>query len=45
MGFCSTWKIKLKYLENKVEKVFICEGSMHISENTQVPPEWVSMRK
>ena len=33
----------LQYLQDKVEKAFICEEFMHIPENTQLPPDWVSM--
>ena len=31
----------LYYLQDGPDRVFVCEELMHVSEDTQVPPEWV----
>ena len=35
----------LYYLQDRPDRAFVCEKLMHISEDTQVPPDWVSELK
>ena len=35
----------LYYLQSEPDKAFVCDKLMHISEDAQVPPEWVSKWK
>ena len=32
----------LYYLQDGPDRAFVCEELMHVSEDTQVPPDWVS---
>ena len=32
----------LYYLQDGSDRAFVCEELMHVSEDTQVPPDWVS---
>ena len=32
----------LYYLQDGPDRAFVPEGLMHVSEDTQVPPDWVS---
>ena len=32
----------LYYLQDGPDRAFVCEELIHVSENTQVPPDWVS---
>ena len=32
----------LYYLQDRPKRAFVCEELMHISEGTQIPPDWVS---
>ena len=32
----------LHYLQDRPDRAFVCEELMHVSEDTQVPPDWVS---
>ena len=35
----------LHYLQDGSDRAFVCEELMHVSEDTQVPPDWVSKWK
>ena len=35
----------LCYLQDGPDRAFVHEELMHISEDTQVPPDWISERK
>ena len=35
----------LYYLQNGPDRAFVCKELMHVSEETQVPPDWVSGSK
>ena len=35
----------LHYLQGGLDRAFVCEVLIHISEDTQVPPDWVSQWK
>ena len=35
----------LYYLQDGPDRAFVCEELMHVSEDTQVPPDWVSKSK
>ena len=35
----------LYYLQDELDRAFVREELMHISEDTQVPPDWVSESK
>ena len=37
-----TQVIVLYYLQDGSDRVFVPEELMHVSEDTQVPPDWVS---
>ena len=32
----------LYYLQDRLDRASVCEELMHVSEDTQVPPDWVS---
>ena len=32
----------LHYLQDRLDRAFVCEELMHVPEDTQVPPDWVS---
>ena len=32
----------LYYLQDRPDRAFVCEELMHVSEDAQVPPDWVS---
>ena len=32
----------LYYLQDRPDRAFVCEELMHVFEDTQIPPDWVS---